>query len=115
MYKTNGIELTSREFDELKALAEHGVAGEHLPVSGGKFHTYLKLSSLGLIRGDLEVDCFIFSCVTQNGRDFVFDVQKLEANRKSSVMSDRKFQIGLSLATLILSGLISAGIALCLA
>lgn len=101
MHVMNGIELTGSQYRELARIVG---AGEPVGVTVGIVHH--SLYDLGLLNfssegGRLTVE------PTDTGRDFVLDVQEAEAEKRKTLMSDRRFQIGLSVATLLLSTALS--------
>ena len=117
MYKMNGIELTTLEFEELKLLVECEECNIPAFSQSRQFDTsknsynkdvvsiYKSLYSLGLVTGLKFHDNFGCSGLTLAGKDFVNDYQKHQDELKRELWSNRGFQIALSVFTIIVSAL----------
>ncbi len=64
---------------------------------------YELLLDQGLIRGRKAAGAFLFAGVSQHGISFVADYDEEEMLRKRALWRDRRFQLYLSLVTLVLS------------
>ena len=127
MRKVNNIELSDSEFKELSTLVNYDqnkvcefvnsrLVDKSNIVNFDLSDIYLELLSYKLVEGYVnEWGAFVsFHCVTRRGRDFIADYAQLQKEKREALMSDRKFQIGLSLATLAVSFLVSFLTSLCL-
>lgn len=118
MYSINGIDLTGSQYRELKSLVGLHSDEERASFAAKTLHPYENqniwnpngiecykaLESLGLIEGTRGMNAFLFyGVVTQAGIDFVQDFAAKRKEQKQKLWSDRRFQIGLSLLTLVLS------------
>lgn len=118
MYSINGIDLTGSQYRELKSLVGLHSDEERASFAAKTLHPYENqniwnpngiecykvLESLGLIEGTRGMNAFLFyGVVTQAGIDFVQDFAVKQKEQKQKLWSDRRFQIGLSLLTLVLS------------
>ena len=115
MYKVNGIDLTTYEFEELKLLVSHD--GDNLVefaesrlyeekpyvFNQDAVFCYLKLWDSGLISGNQIMGGFRFTGLTYRGRNFVSDYEHEQKQLRQCVWCDRSFQLGLSLITFLLS------------
>lgn len=118
MYEVDGIDLTRSQYVELCALANLSSDDERKTFSYSTLHphgsgdvwdsdgvwVYGELERMGLISGMAVMGGFLFDGrITRKGWDWVADFSQKEKERKRDIWSDRRFQIGLSLFTLILS------------
>lgn len=114
MYRADGVELSSREYEVLARLVSYG--GKTAPVNElmrddterrmlvGPMKT---LRDKGLIRGTLLLNGFDYDGLTTLGECFIDDCKAEEWAELRRVWSDRRFQIAWSVATMVLSGAIS--------
>lgn len=118
MYEVDGIDLTRSQYLELCDLADLPSDNERVAFSKKALHpygdetlwnqngvwVYMELERLGLVVGTPVMNAFIFDGeVTQKGLDWVADYRAKKKEKQREIWSDRRFQIGLSLVTLILS------------
>lgn len=121
MYEVDGIDLTRSQFLELCDLVDLPTDDARAEFSNKALHpyddkrlwnpngvwVYTQLAGYGLIDGEPAMGAFLFhGVVTQRGLDWVEDYRAQERERKGELWSDRRFQIGLSLFTLVLSAVL---------
>ena len=107
MYEVDGIDLTRSQYleerVEFSKKALQSCDDETLWNPNGLW-VYKELEKLGLIVGTPAMNAFLFDGeVTQKGIDWVADFRAKEKEDKRKIWSDRRFQILLSLITLVLS------------
>ena len=118
MYSVNGIDLPGSQYKELCDLVGLASDEDRAEFSSKTLHPYddqgmwnqngvdcyRALYKRGLIDGTPVSGGFVFTgSIRQAGYDFVSDYADLEKNKRSKIWSDRRFQIALSLVTLMLS------------
>lgn len=118
MYSVNGIDLPSSQYRELCDLVALDSDEKRVEFSKKALNPYEDktiwnpngldcykgLYKKGLIDGTPAMNAFLFyGVVTQAGIDFVRDYEALQKQERLKIWSDRRFQIGLSLATLVIS------------
>lgn len=118
MYEVDGIDLTRSQYLELCDLVDLPSDEERVEFSKKELQScddetlwnpnglwvYKELEKLGLIVGTPAMNAFLFDGeVTQNCIDWVADFRAKEKEDKRKIWSDRRFQILLSLITLVLS------------
>lgn len=118
MYEVDGIDLTRSQYLELCDLVDLPSDEERVEFSKKALQScddetlwnqnglwvYKELEKLGLIVGTPAMNAFLFDGeVTQRGIDWVADFRAKEKEDKRKIWSDRRFQILLSLITLVLS------------
>lgn len=114
MPTANGATITRAELAELEKLIEsenpYKLAWSRLHPSGEEYRfdaeaalRYRGLHDAGLIDG-AEVDAgFLFRSLNTRGYDFVADLAEEKREARARIWSDRSFQLGLSVLTLLLS------------
>lgn len=118
MYEVDGIDLTRSQYLELCDLVDLPSDKERVEFSKKALKpyddetlwnpnglwVYKELEKLGMIVGTPTMNAFLFDGeVTQKGIDWVADFRAKEKEDKRKIWSDRRFQILLSLLTLVLS------------
>ena len=118
MYEVDGIDLTRSQYLELCDLVDLPSDEERVEFSKKALQpyddetlwspnglwVYKELEKLGLIVGTPAMNAFLFDGkLTQKGIDWVADFRAKEKEDKRKIWSDRRFQILLSLITLVLS------------
>lgn len=118
MYEVDGIDLTRSQYAELRALASIADEDERKAFSDKALRPYgqdgmwnpngvwlyRSLYEMGLIDGTPVSNGFVFyGVLTQAGTDWVDDFAAKELAEKKLLWSDRRFQLWLSLFTLVLS------------
>ena len=107
MFFVNGIDLTTSEFEELKALTAGEAVKKHECVSDEKVAIYKELHKVGLIEGTSTMYDFIFEGVTPAGKEWISDFTKQQDEAKRAVRADRKFQL-ITIALSIVASVITA-------
>lgn len=119
MYEANGINLSELEFEELKRLSDY--KGSDLVAFAEKriydekpfiFNSdyvllYLHLHKLGLVAGEQIRGGFRFTGLTYRGRTFVKEYEAEQKQRNKEIWKNRGFQLALSIATVVISALVS--------
>lgn len=101
MAYANGIELSSSQYRELKALVEADDPEAHalsrLNPDGGKYsfdaaavQTYWGLHDAGVIAGAKVMGGYVFKSMNMAGYDFVEDYERALAEEEASRKSDRR-------------------------
>lgn len=118
MYEVDGIDLTRSQYLELCDLVDLPSDEERVEFSKKALQScddealwnpnglwvYKELEKLGLIVGTPAMNAFLFDGkLTQKGIDWVADFRAKKKEDKHKIWSDRRFQILLSLITLVLS------------
>lgn len=102
----------------MKSLVEMEKRGEDVPdyifdvIQGTKgtardYQYLLELADLGYLAIGVDGTTTVAEGITSKGLSYFADLEASEKREQKKIWSDRRFQLGLSVGTLILSGVIS--------